>query len=209
VKKIVIALVGVLLLVPACKRTTRQPSKAQPQKHQVTHKNTVKRNSSPKQYAIEDDIDTFNLLDDEPLALAPVERTVALEDTDKVPLVDDRENQKYKFKTILYDWDRANIRSDQKALVEQNIKLAQAAVKEGYTLVAEGHTCKFGSPAYNLGPSEKRAQSLADYYISKGIDPKNIKVIGRGSEMLVVPQGDKFAQSPNRRVETYVISPAA
>lgn len=59
-----------------------------------------------------------------------------------------------------------------------------------------GHTDKVGSSNYNEKLSKKRAQSVADYLISKGVSSKNIIVIGFGKDKPASDNHDK-----NRRVE--------
>ena len=49
--------------------------------------------------------------------------------------------------------------------------------------------------------SKMRANSVAEYFISKGIDPKRIVVIGRGDSNPL--DADNLASEVNRRTEFY------
>ncbi|XPE62128.1 OmpA family protein [Shigella flexneri] len=51
--------------------------------------------------------------------------------------------------------------------------------KDG-SVVALGYTDRIGSDAYNQGLSERRAQSVVDYLISKGIPADKISARGMG-----------------------------
>ena len=59
-----------------------------------------------------------------------------------------------------------------------------------------GHTDVHGKPADNQKLSEERAKAVADFFISKGIDPSRITTKGYGSSQ---PLGDD--DQKNRRVE--------
>jgi len=92
--------------------------------------------------------------------------------------------------------------------VEQAKKLIADARAEGSDaqLIVEGHACaSAGTPEYNLAISEKRAQDVANRLVEAGLDRDAIKVVGRGNGMLVVTDGDREEQWPNRRVELHVL----
>ena len=70
----------------------------------------------------------------------------------------------------------------------------------------EGHTCRFGSDAYNMALSVKRAKTVYNYLVKNGIPKKSLGIVGRGSTMpRVRGDGDKQAQAPNRRVQFRII----
>ena len=62
------------------------------------------------------------------------------------------------------------------------------------TLTIEGHTDEVGTPEYNLGLGERRAQASRDYLLRLGIDPKRVSIITFGEEK---PAGTE--DSGNRR----------
>ena len=62
-----------------------------------------------------------------------------------------------------------------------------------------GHTDASGSAGYNQQLSEKRAASVVDYLLGKGIDRNRLDWIGHGEEMLADPANP--ASGANRRVE--------
>ena len=71
-----------------------------------------------------------------------------------------------------------------------------------------GHTDKLGSEAYNQKLSEKRANQVRDYLISKGIEADRLIAVGKGELVPVVScdgvKGRKAlieCLAPNRRVE--------
>ncbi len=65
-----------------------------------------------------------------------------------------------------------------------------------------GHTDSTGSDSYNQGLSERRAQSVANYLTSRGIDRVRMATRGFGeSQLLVNPERSESDRQANRRVE--------
>jgi OOP family OmpA-OmpF porin len=65
----------------------------------------------------------------------------------------------------------------------------------------QGHTDSTGAEAYNQGLSERRAQSVADYLSSKGVDSSRLTTKGFGESMPVDDNGTSAGRAENRRVE--------
>jgi outer membrane protein OmpA-like peptidoglycan-associated protein len=152
----------------------------------------------------EEEIDSFSLQDDNVEYTYSGNSSANHESNHSLLVVDDRDTQSYPFETIYFDFDKSTIRNDQKAALGENIKLAQKAAKQGRTIVIEGHTCGFGSKAHNQLLSLNRAQMVANLIKSQHVSEDRVKVVGRGSDMMLVASGDKPQQAPNRRVEIYV-----
>ncbi|HFB67066.1 MAG TPA: OmpA family protein [Aeromonadales bacterium] len=64
-----------------------------------------------------------------------------------------------------------------------------------------GHTDSVGSDSYNLDLSERRANSVASYLITKGISPRRIQAYGAGEGFPVATNETELGRSMNRRVE--------
>ena len=71
----------------------------------------------------------------------------------------------------------------------------------GATLVIEGHTDSTGSAAYNQQLSERRAEAVRDYFVSKGIPASQIETLGYGEEMPRVSNTTPEGRAINRRVD--------
>ncbi|HLE76576.1 MAG TPA: OmpA family protein [Candidatus Babeliales bacterium] len=146
-----------------------------------------------------DGMDEFVAMSDE--ELEQVADQFAWADADQ----DDLEAVYYAFgKTTADEEQAAKIAYN----VEQAKKLIADARAEGSDakLIVEGHACaSAGTPEYNLAISEKRAQDVANRLVEAGLDRDAIKVVGRGNGMLVVTDGDREEQWPNRRVELHVL----
>jgi outer membrane protein OmpA-like peptidoglycan-associated protein len=66
------------------------------------------------------------------------------------------------------------------------------------TLLITGHTDSKGSEIYNYQLSEKRAQSVAKYFINKGIEPSQINVKNKGEENIREVERDDTSRVFNR-----------
>ncbi len=68
-----------------------------------------------------------------------------------------------------------------------------------------GHADDQGTDEYNLQLSINRAKSVADYLISKGVNPSKIVAKGFGNKIPVKPGKDESSRAANRRVEVEFI----
>lgn len=114
--------------------------------------------------------------------------------------------------TVYFAFDKSKVDADEREKVDTNADrvrklLAQAKAEDpAAKVVVSGHSCaSAGSAAYNMALSEKRAKEVCDQLVAKGIDRKDLQVVGRGNEMLVVKDGDRDEQWANRRVELHVV----
>jgi outer membrane protein OmpA-like peptidoglycan-associated protein len=74
----------------------------------------------------------------------------------------------------------------------------------GLKLEVEGHTDSVGSDDYNMGLSERRAQSVRDYLVSQGIAESNVSARGFGETSPVASNDTAAGRQQNRRVELVV-----
>lgn len=116
------------------------------------------------------------------------------------------EDSKQDFKRLFFDFNSYGLGSNQNKNLKFNTKQAKQMIKDGKTIVIEGHAChSAGSAIYNLALSEKRARHVAKKFAETGIDAKNIKIAPRGHEMPIVKSGNREEQAANRRVEIFAI----
>jgi outer membrane protein OmpA-like peptidoglycan-associated protein len=116
------------------------------------------------------------------------------------------EETKKLFQTIYFEFDKDFLKSSEDLKLHQNTAQAKKMIKQGKTIVIEGHAChSAGSRAYNMAISERRARNVAQKFAEAGIDSSHIKIAPRGQEMPVRKGGNKQEQAVNRRVETYAI----
>ena len=68
-------------------------------------------------------------------------------------------------------------------------------------LLIVGHTDNKGSQAYNLPLSQKRALSVKNYLVSKGISASRLTSQGKGLEEPIADNSTEAGRAQNRRVE--------
>lgn len=71
----------------------------------------------------------------------------------------------------------------------------------------EGHTDSTGAADYNLGLSQRRAQSVRDLLVDRGIGPGRITTEGLGEEYPVASNNSGAGRQQNRRVEIILLKP--
>jgi len=69
-----------------------------------------------------------------------------------------------------------------------------------------GHTDSVGTETYNQGLSERRAQSVRNYLIQRGIDASRLEARGYGEYQPVAPNTTREGRNQNRRIEFRVLS---
>jgi hypothetical protein len=107
--------------------------------------------------------------------------------------------------TIFFDWNKATLTPEARQIVataaDEFIRTGQAKI------VATGYTDTSGSPDYNMGLSQRRAEAVKEELVRLGVPAANIMTRGEGETNLLVPTGDGVREAQNRRVEIEV--PAA
>lgn len=84
-------------------------------------------------------------------------------------------------------------------------KIAKVLIDNpSYLIEVRGHTDNVGNPAANLIMSEKRANAVRDYLISKGIDGARLTAHGFGDTLPVASNKTTAGKAKNRRVEFVV-----
>jgi len=80
--------------------------------------------------------------------------------------------------------------------------VAKVIVKYNKTLVeVDGHTDSVGSAESNLALSERRANTVAEYLISRGVKRDRTIVVGAGEQYPVASNSTAQGRALNRRVE--------
>ena len=66
-----------------------------------------------------------------------------------------------------FDFDRYSLRPEAVRTLDEAV--TRAAAQPRVRVEIEGHTCNIGTAEYNLALGERRANSVRDYLISRGI----------------------------------------
>ena len=101
--------------------------------------------------------------------------------------------------TIHYDFDKADLRDDTKALLDAKIPILTA--NSGVTIRIAGHTDDRGSGEYNLQLGQRRAAAARDYLTARGVNTARVELVSYGEERPVCQEKNEGCWSQNRRAE--------
>jgi len=107
-------------------------------------------------------------------------RLTVTEPQKKVADLTDEQLFEQNVKDIFFNYDNAEIRSDEEALVNTDAQFLAAHPE--MQLLIEGHCDERGSEDYNMALGDSRAKSLRDALVRQGIKADRIKVISYGKE---------------------------
>lgn len=109
-------------------------------------------------------------------------------------------NRPLVLKGVTFEHNSAELTREAK-IVLNRISAIQKTYHADISLEVAGHTNSLGSDAYNLGLSQRRAESVRAYMVSRGVEAGNISAKGYGEAEPVADNATKEGQAANRRVE--------
>jgi OOP family OmpA-OmpF porin len=99
----------------------------------------------------------------------------------------------------LFDFDKSVVRPDGKKAIDEALSKLNGVDIE--MVIATGHTDSIGTAAYNQRLSERRANAIKEYLVSKGIPASKITTIGKGKTQPVATNKTAEGRQKNRRVD--------
>ncbi len=99
--------------------------------------------------------------------------------------------------------DSFGIESPYRKKLDQAIQILKSHPEMKLELA--GHTCWLGPAAYNQRLSERRAQSVFDYLVSKGVSGARLTPKGYGESRPVADNHTEAGRTKNRRVELRIL----
>ncbi len=99
----------------------------------------------------------------------------------------------------LFDFDKSVVKPDGKRELDQ--AAAKMSGVDVEMVIATGHTDSIGTEAYNQKLSERRANAVKAYLVSKGVPASKITTLGKGETQPVATNKTKEGRAKNRRVD--------
>jgi outer membrane protein, adhesin transport system len=131
-----------------------------------------------------------------PVVAAPVTSTAV----NGVGLADGaKPAQGQTLKGVNFDFDSSKLRPDTLAILDDDVRNLKINAKT--VLEVAGHTDSVGPEPYNQRLSERRAWSVANFLMDKGIDKTRVKAKGYGETKPIADNATDAGRAKNRRVE--------
>jgi OOP family OmpA-OmpF porin len=102
-----------------------------------------------------------------------------------------------------FDFDKSNLKPEGRQLLDQVAQQTKTINLE--TVIAVGYTDSIGPDAYNLGLSERRANAVKAYLVSKGVPADRIYTEGKGKADPIASNATAAGRAKNRRVELEIV----
>ncbi|HSI13350.1 MAG TPA: OmpA family protein [Chthoniobacter sp.] len=107
-----------------------------------------------------------------------------------------------KFRPVYFGFDSYTIGGGEHAKIQEVAEFLRSAPN---TLILAGFTDERGTPDYNRGLGERRAQAVREALIHAGADGSKIQTVSFGAEMPADPGSGDSAWAKNRRAEFGVV----
>jgi outer membrane protein OmpA-like peptidoglycan-associated protein len=118
------------------------------------------------------------------------------------------ESKKIVLRGINFDFDKSNIKREFVPVLDEAAQILKDTPSVKVTI--EGHTDSKGTDAYNQKLSERRAQAVKHYLVSKGVMADRLDTVGKGEKEPVAPnttpngKDNPEGRAMNRRAELKV-----
>ncbi len=108
---------------------------------------------------------------------------------------------------VYFDTNKADVKGTSAATLDRLAGIFQEYPKT--VILVEGHTDSAGSDEYNMDLSRRRAQSVANYLMAKGVDANRFTVKWYGEAQPRADNATAEGKAKNRRVELGIIASEA
>ncbi len=105
----------------------------------------------------------------------------------------------WTFNNINFETAKAEIQPSSFGILDEVAEALRANPQ--LRVMVEGHTDSRGARAFNLDLSQRRAQSVVDYLVAKGVAPGRLTAKGYGPDRPVADNGTRLGRAKNRRVQ--------
>jgi peptidoglycan-associated lipoprotein len=101
---------------------------------------------------------------------------------------------------VFFETDQTDLTAQSRATLDKQAQWLSRYAQ--YTFTIEGHADERGTREYNIALGARRAQSVRDYLIARGIAANRMRTISYGKERPVAVCNDISCWSQNRRAVT-------
>ena len=106
------------------------------------------------------------------------------------------------FEDVYFDFDRSTLRPEALRLLDDAVTRLQANPTKN--IIIEGHTCNIGTAEYNLALGDRRANSVREYLVSRGVPASRLESRSYGEERPKFDNAREETRRLNRRAALVV-----
>jgi len=110
--------------------------------------------------------------------------------------------------TVLFTLNSSALSNDAKATLDK-VAMDASALRDRYLIELQGFTDSTGSENYNINLSQRRAESVLRYLVTKNIPLFRVSIVGLGKENPVADNKTRQGRDQNRRVEVRLLKAVA
>jgi outer membrane protein OmpA-like peptidoglycan-associated protein len=110
--------------------------------------------------------------------------------------------QTFEFEDVFFNLDGFTLRPEAVVILDGAVQTLQRNPR--VSLNIEGHTCDIGTAEYNIGLAERRASTVRDYFVSRGVSVNRLRTASYGEENPEHANIHEEARKLNRRVALVV-----
>lgn len=107
--------------------------------------------------------------------------------------------KKIVLRGVNFDYDKATLQPAGRPILDEAAEILKA--NPDVNVEVRGFTDSRGSDAYNMRLSERRAQTVKNYLVSRGVSPSRLTTRGYGESDPVATNETESGRAQNRRVE--------
>ncbi len=104
---------------------------------------------------------------------------------------------------IRFDFDKSAIKPEFVPVLDEAVDILKKHADKKVEI--QGHTDSIGTEAYNEKLGMRRADSVKNYLVDKGVTAENLSTVSFGESNPVADNGTKEGRAMNRRVEFKVM----
>jgi OmpA-OmpF porin, OOP family len=106
--------------------------------------------------------------------------------------------------TVTFPVNSSTLSSEAKSTLDR-IANDLSGQRTGFMLELQGYTDATGTEQYNIGLSQRRAESVERYLVSKNVPLFRVSIVGLGKDSPIADNKTSTGRAQNRRVEVRVL----
>jgi len=109
--------------------------------------------------------------------------------------------------TVTFANNSSALSNEAKATLDR-VASSVSGLRSGYLIELQGYTDSTGSEQYNIGLSQRRADAVERYLVTKSVALFRVSIVGLGEDAPVADNKTNQGRAQNRRVEVRVLKAA-